>query len=402
MNIAVFAKKTTFHEGYGGLEIQNKILCEGLVSRGYEVTIFSPKWELTLDEANENNLKYVFVDCVYRMGPVFGFFGSWQRSNWLNRSADVFRQNHEKRKFDLVLAQSSAGLGVIKLKSQLNIKVISIAHGSIIGEYKTFLSGISLPGDLVSLAKNTGFALKNFFKRQREFVHGSDKLVAVSNFVKKSLVEETFIEEDKIQVINNGADPRLFFPVDKKIKRGNKLLYVGQLIGSKGVKELLVMLSNPDCLGLNLALVGSGELLGELKNKVEHDPNLKDRVILPGKVDYGELIEKYYKNSDYGLLVLPTKRFEGFPMVLAEAMFSALPIVAYDMGGIADAVKTGKNGFLINPDDEEQFKNRILELVQNEELRQQMSQNSLSVAYESFTLGGMLDEYEKVIQEVIK
>ena len=43
MKIAVFTKATTFHEGYGGLETQNKALCEKLAERGHKVTIFSPQ-----------------------------------------------------------------------------------------------------------------------------------------------------------------------------------------------------------------------------------------------------------------------------------------------------------------------------------------------------------------------
>src|SRR4030065_994231 len=132
MRIAVMAKKTTFHKGFGGLETQNKALCEGLSAKGHIVTIFSPVYELDKNEIIENNVRYVFVKCVYRMGPVFGFFGTIQKSNWINRSVEEFTKIHEKEKFDIVLAQSSTGLGIIKNKKKLNIKVISIAHGTII------------------------------------------------------------------------------------------------------------------------------------------------------------------------------------------------------------------------------------------------------------------------------
>lgn len=40
MRIGVFIKSTTFHKGHGGLETQNKVLCEGLAGRGYEVIVF--------------------------------------------------------------------------------------------------------------------------------------------------------------------------------------------------------------------------------------------------------------------------------------------------------------------------------------------------------------------------
>jgi len=401
MKIAVFTKKTTFHKGYGGLETQNKVLCEGLTDRGHSITVFSPKWELSLDEVNEKGIKYIFVDCVYRMGPVFGFFGTVQKNNWINRSFEEFSKLHEKDKFDLVLAQSSAGLGVIKKKRELGVKAISISHGSITGEYKTFLSSMELPKDLLLLIKNTGFAAKNFFRRQREFVHGSDKIIAVSNFVKESLVDETFVMDRKIEVIHNGVDPESFFEQSKKISRGNKILYVGQIIKSKGILDLMKMFISPEFSNLKIDLIGAGELLGMLQNRAAHDTKLKDRVHFLGKVPYDELVHKYYKNMKYGLFVLPTKRYEGFPMVLVEAMFSALPIVAYDKGGVRDAIEDGENGFLVKQDDINDFKAKVIQVVENEDLRKKMSSNAIKTAYEKYTISHMLDKYEKVIKEVI-
>ena len=401
MNIAVFTKKTTFHKGYGGLETQNRLLCEGLANRGHRITVFSPKWELSLDEANENDVKYIFVDCIYRMGPVFGFFGTVQKENWINRSFEEFTAIHEKNKFDLVLAQSSAGLGVIKKKRELNVKAISISHGSITGEYKTFLSSMELPKDLLLLIKNTGFAAKNFFRRQREFVHGSNKIIAVSNFVKESLVDETFVMDRKIEVIHNGVDPERFFPQGKKISRGNKILYVGQIIKSKGILDLMKMFISPELKNLRIDMVGAGELLGTVQNRTLSDEKLKNRIHFLGKVPYDELVEKYYKNKEYGIFVLPTKRYEGFPMVLVESMFSALPTVAYDKGGVKDAVEDGENGFLVKQDDTNEFKKKVLQIAEDKDLRQKMSDNALKIAYEKYTLQNMLDQYEKVIKEVV-
>ena len=43
MRVAVLAKATTFNRGFGGLETQNKLLCEGLAEAGNDVTVFSPR-----------------------------------------------------------------------------------------------------------------------------------------------------------------------------------------------------------------------------------------------------------------------------------------------------------------------------------------------------------------------
>ncbi len=402
MKIAVFTKKTTFHQGYGGLETQNKVLCEGLVQKGHDITVFSPKWELSLEKSEENGVNYIFVDCVYRMGPIFGFFGTKQKNNWINRSVEDFEEIHHKGRFDIVLAQSSAGLGVIKKKDKLEVKAVSISHGSIVGEYKTFLASMELPQDLLLLVKNTGFTVKNFFRRQRDFVHGSNKIIAVSNFVKSSIMEETFVDEKKVVVIHNGVDPQDYFAKDDMVKRGKKALYVGQIIKSKGINDLMEIFSDDDLKNTAIDLAGTGEMLETCQAKVKSNEKFAGRVNFLGKINYQELKSKYYMNPDYGVFVLPTKRYEGLPMVLVEAMFSGLPIVAYDMGGVADAVHDGKNGFLIKPGDVSDFKNKIMEIINNDKLKEEMSQNSLKLAYDQFTSRQMIDSYEKVMQEVLK
>lgn len=400
MNIAVFSKKTTFHRGYGGLETQNQALCEGLSKRGHKVTVFSPRWDLDYEISEESGVQYIFVDCVFRMGPVFGFFGSWQKNNWLNRSLEEFEKLHQESKFDLVLSQSSSGLGVIKNKMRLNLKIISISHGTIISEYKTFLSAAGFPVDLLKVVKNTGFVIKNFFSRQREFVHGSDKVIAVSNFVKRSLLEETFTYEDKIKVIYNGVDAGKFKSEKDLSLRGTDLLFVGQIMKSKGIFDLLKLFEKKELANYQLTLVGGGEDFAQLKTAIEEKPFTKERIFLTGNISYQDLIENYFLNPRFGVFVFPTKRFEGFPMVLVEAMFSGLPVVAYNKGGVEDAIVEGETGFLVQEGDLEGLKKKTLEILNDATLRKRMGSAALRRAENNFTLNKMLDEYEKVISEV--
>ena len=401
MNIAVFAKRTTIHNGHGGLETQNKALVEGLVKKGHSVTLFSPKWEIVNDIAIENNVNYVFVDCVYRMGPVFGFFGTLQKNNWINRSVEEFTKIHSKQKFDVALGQSSTALGVIKRKAELGIKIISVSHGTIIGEYKSFLAGMELPKDVVSFVKNTGFTLKNFFRRQRDFVHGSDKVICVSNYVKKALIEETFAEDAKFVVIHNGIEPELFKNLNTNTRRGAKGLFVGRIIKDKGVDVLVEMFKDKSFEGYSIDIVGDGEYFIELRQLINNTRNLKDRVNLVGKIQYDDVLNNYFMNKEYGVFLLPTERVEGFPMVLVEALFSGLPIVAYDIGGVSDAVENEKTGYLVKLNDLETFKEKVLNVIKDTNLKNKLSQNCLQKAKNEFTLEIMINSYEKIIKEVL-
>jgi glycosyltransferase involved in cell wall biosynthesis len=88
-------------------------------------------------------------------------------------------------------------------------------------------------------------------------------------------------------------------------------------------------------------------------------------------------------------------------MVLIEAMFSGLPVVAYDMGGVQDAVEDGETGYLVEPGNVELLKERVQQIQENSQLREQLSKNALLKAKKEFTLEKMLHGYEKLIEEVL-
>ena len=68
-----------------------------------------------------------------------------------------------------------------------------------------------------------------------------------------------------------------------------------------------------------------------------------------------------------------SSRFEGFGMVLIEAMSFGVPCISFDCPyGPADIIKEGEDGFLIKNDNIEGFSNKIIQLIENENLRKEM------------------------------
>lgn len=399
MRIAVFIKNTTLHESYGGLETQNFVLCKGLASRGHDVVVFAPKREFTQETAEEDGIKYVFVDCKYKMGWVLGFFGHLDKKNWVNRSVDEFSKEHSSRKFDVILGQSSTAVGLIRRKENHKVPIISIAHGSILSEYKTYLLEINSIVGLLKLIPNTGFALKNFFTRQREMVHGSNKVIAVSSYVKNRLVEETFTTVDHITTVHNGIDPSNINKRDwDKSNPPIQITYVGRMERSKGVHLLIDAMCAKHLANAHLNLVGDGPYKLSLQ-VVANKLNLDSQVSFLGWLKSKEVLEMMSKSD---IFVLPTLRIEGFPMTLVEAMFAGLPIVAADMGGISDAVCPEETGYLVESGNLEVLKDKLISLVSNKELRRQYGDAALKRANENYTVDVMIDKYMDVISEVIK
>ncbi|MEZ6255841.1 MAG: glycosyltransferase family 4 protein [Patescibacteria group bacterium] len=210
MRIAIFTKRTVFHDGFGGLETHTTVLAEELTKRGYSVVVFAPQYKLSYQSKVQNGVTYSFVPSVYRM-----LFKN-SSDNWYSASQQAFKLEHANEKFALVISQSSAGVGIIDNRDYFKVPVLSIAHGSILSEYKTRLLSVASVKDTAYLLKDILFVLINYFGRQRAFILGSSHVVAVSNAVKNSLIDETFISEDNITVIHNGIDPSVFANITSK------------------------------------------------------------------------------------------------------------------------------------------------------------------------------------------
>jgi glycosyltransferase involved in cell wall biosynthesis len=390
--IAVFAKKTTHHEGFGGMETQNKLLCEVLAQRGFEVHVFSPKWELALEQTAENGVDYHFVTSDYHY-----FLSKFKPNSWYNRSLESFRALHDKKPFDLIISQSSAAVSVIENKKLFEVKAIAISHGTAMGELRTYLLNHHAVRDVPKILLNVQYALRQFFSRQRQFVLGANKVIAVSNAVSKQLQDETFVPEDKVVVINNGI---YAFEVPEVAPDPNNLVYVGQLTTDKGVQLFLQWASDARFAGIKLTVVGGGPLLAAFKQNA-HQRSEGLQLEIAGKLNHDQTVKMLQKKSR-SVFVFPTRRVEGFPMVLAEAMMAGMPVVAYDIGGVSDAVVNESTGFLIPFENAPLFAEKTLELVKNTDKMGIMGKNSLTKAQNLFTIDRMADKYLAVIEEVLR
>jgi glycosyltransferase involved in cell wall biosynthesis len=88
-----------------------------------------------------------------------------------------------------------------------------------------------------------------------------------------------------------------------------------------------------------------------------------------------------YSKMRESSMYLMTSEFEGFPLVLIEAMSTGLPVVSYACPtGPKDIIDDGKNGFLVPVNDEDMFAEKICVLIENEPLRKKMGQEALSVS----------------------
>jgi len=216
------------------------------------------------------------------------------------------------------------------------------------------------------------------------FINSSDGIVVNSEFTKR-LVEDLLRRDVRRVVAYPGLNVSGLNEgfLRKPTVGASKLLFVGYVTPRKGVDallralEILVKDKGMDRLVLNIVgdNVRERALYQELRDYSDK-AGLGNKVIFRGRVGESEL-KDLYRTSD--LFVFPSL-WEGFGMVLAEAMSYGLPIVTTEAGAIPYLVKDGVNGLLVPPKDPKRLAQTIEKLLNSPELMARFSEANRQVA----------------------
>ncbi len=160
------------------------------------------------------------------------------------------------------------------------------------------------------------------------------------------------------------------------------LLFVGYLLAVKGVCETLEALASLDRNDIALHVVGEGPEREEVR-RLAATLGIADRVFLHGYKQTSEL-PRFYAFAD--ALVFPSL-WEVFGLVMVEGAASSLPIIASRFaGGTVEVVRDGVNGFVVDPNDREEFSEAIRMIADDRDLRLRMGDASSARAREILTL----------------
>lgn len=220
-------------------------------------------------------------------------------------------------------------------------------------------------------------------------------IIVVAPQVKERIADRT---NAKIYTIPNGIDLRAVQNISPKPIKHPSILYVGRLTGIKGVDVLLraIPIIKRAVPNLLLYIMGAGPQEDELKRLVK-ELNIEENVKFLGFIS-GDEKYAYFKSAD--AFVLPS-RHESAPVVLPEAMACGKPIVASDVGGIPFMVEDGKTGLLVKPGNVEELAEKIITLLQSEELREKMGKVGRE-KIKNFTWDKIAEQTVEVYKEVIR
>ncbi len=191
-------------------------------------------------------------------------------------------------------------------------------------------------------------------------------------------------------------NPLSFFSEKKSEVNQKNLLFVSRLeVQQKGLDFLVdiaeELFHRRGYRDWKLQIVGNGSGYESLKKWIQ-ERNLEDQVELLGEQ---KEVQPFYQNAS---VFLSTSRWEGFGVVITEAMECGLPVVAFETDGPMEILQNGENGYLISNYDLDKYADAVENLMKDEALRWTMSRNAIKRA-RNFYPDKIVKEWEKVIEE---
>lgn len=234
----------------------------------------------------------------------------------------------------------------------------------------------------------------------------ADALLTVTRELRKFHSRQSWMREDRFQVIYNGVDTQRFFPrpdeaprhrTDQGIPPGRIVVgSVGRLVAIKDHRTLLNAVEQLVGNGKNIhvLIVGTGPEFEGLQAYSRQSPLLRDRVSFAGASDnVPELL------SAMDIFVLPSI-CEGMSNTILEAMASGVPVIAGRTGGNPELIPEDRFGRLFTPRDNAELADQIARLADSAQLRVALGSAGRNRILQDFSLARMIADYRKLYLEL--
>jgi glycosyltransferase involved in cell wall biosynthesis len=206
------------------------------------------------------------------------------------------------------------------------------------------------------------------------------------------------VARSRMRYLANVVDTQWFAPAPLAPTDELRIIAVGRLVDFKRFDRFLrivaaVKLASPKTI--RATIVGDGPLLSDLQAQA--------RTLGLGEGDVRFIgahtqVERLLPTAD--VLVL-TSDFEGTPNVVLEAMACGLPVVASRVSGIPDAVPSCLQRFLVDPNDEAAFVEKLLELTEDPHLGRWLGQQARQHVLSRFDSRGLAHHLEEIYSDVL-
>ncbi len=235
---------------------------------------------------------------------------------------------------------------------------------------------------------------------------GTDKVIAVSNAVRKFLIDSRISKPEKVVTIYNGITP-LSRKVSQEDVQKFKNKYhiapddivigtVGSFNQAKDTSTLIraVVRMAKKWPKIKLVLVGKGPLKFKLEKLVKK-LGLEEQVVFTGALENVLPALKTFR-----IFVLPSLS-EAFGVTILEAMKAEVPVVATKVGGIPEIIIQNHNGILVEPKDSKKLAGVLMKLLNDKKLQIKLAKNG-AATLPKFSADRMIERTEDIYSSLFK
>lgn len=372
-------------ELYGADRVLLELL-KGVDKKQYRPIVVLPENGPLVKQLEENEIETLIIPYPILRRKYFNFKGIIRYMLAYKKCSDEIIKLLSNLKIDIIHVNTAAVLEGIYLKKKLRAKLVWHIH-EIIQNPKI-------------VYKVTSYLIGKY----------SDKIVVVSEAVKKHLISSKKVPIEKIQVIYNGVDNKIFNSNNETQYLRNELCMpenalivgmIGRINALKGQNEFLdalePLLSQYD--NLHAVLIGDvfrGEewRREEILSRINSNESSQRIHCLLYRNDCPNL------HNLFDVFVLPSTKPDSLPTVVLEAMATEKPVVGFAHGGITEMINDGENGYLIEVNNTQKMGEKIQELLNDKERRKIFGQNSIERQKSLFSLESYILNFSKMYSDL--
>jgi len=223
----------------------------------------------------------------------------------------------------------------------------------------------------------------------RVFYKNIDLIVCQSKYMQDDLIANYHIQISNTRIIHNAVNPPELIPVVNPSENITKLITVARLSKEKGLDRLIRAVSYLT-IPYRFTIIGEGDMRSELEKLIK-DMSLQDKVILAGGQD------KPFSQVSSPDLFLMGSYYEGFPNAMLEAIAASIPVVAFNApGGIAELIVNGRDGILVEGNDEKEFSLAIKKAIEIKFDKKQIMESAIK----RFNVEAIMGQWYQLFESV--
>lgn len=225
-------------------------------------------------------------------------------------------------------------------------------------------------------------------RKKRTWHTQVDCFIALTDFAKQKFIEGG-LPERKLEVKPN------FIPEAERrqsAERFNQFVFVGRLSPEKGIKTLLQAWSLVE--EYELIIIGEGPLEDEVRKAAQKNKKINYMGALP----HEKVIDELGKSK---ALVFPSEWYEGFPMVIVEALACGTPVISSNIGSQQEIIKDQISGLHFEVKNAKHLAQKVRELGSDEKLFDHLSKNGISQYENLYAQESNLKMLEMIYQNAI-